>query len=685
MLRNVSSTLRQHPTSLRVVDPSTLVSHVSTSSAPSDRSPKLQDSRFRKYKDKQQENPVTREYQKPFTRSTNRSSYQESKYTDNRSTGNNGGPPWQQKGKATPRFSNPTQQGTRPPLRPFVLLGRLKKLCLLGQYDEAVATLKNSPLDAQNAVVWNGLIMEVMAARKLQLGYLLYTDMKRRGHKPTGYTFSCLMTGYRAIEDWKLFPKQLANVHNVFEAWKEHVSNLRETNPSDPDLATNAPLNMYLTILGKAQLYQKMFDVFNDAHDHGPVYPDTRTYSEIFHRLTERRVIPGVEGPAQVGQKNASDARHLWRQFTKDEEKGLLIADAICLRHLLQLLCYGRALDHLVAFDIIRDYIGLAKPGETPLKPRVMITPPLVSQVLFLPLQSHKPNICIHFADQLMKQQHLILNGLPVLDHHHIRLVVSAYCSLAALGSLGESKQVLDIVEWSLRQGAENPPYERYIRPHISVYRGAFDCSWKSKDWPTAMRLLELMSGYNQNDFLDGNSGPSNPPTLSPGKSLIPDNAICAALARTAYESRNHANMRQCLRIFDHYNIEKLIEEGAAGERTHNAGQDHMSVHNRKNAFYESKLAEATIELVNATLNTTESNTENKQPSFPTEAEKRRWLKLKAKAKVAMKSYQKAPKFHPNYIPPSEVSLIGSEQGLRAMDKAVERTQEDRYMSFKPV
>lgn len=63
-------------------------------------------------------------------------------------------------------------------LEPHVLSARLKKSCEAGHIEEAVSMLKRSPLDAQNPPVWNTLIWECLKAKRFQLAYQLYIDVR---------------------------------------------------------------------------------------------------------------------------------------------------------------------------------------------------------------------------------------------------------------------------------------------------------------------------------------------------------------------------------------------------------------------------------------------------------------------------------------------------------------------------
>jgi len=62
-------------------------------------------------------------------------------------------------------------------LQPHVLSERLKKLCDGGKIADAIAMLKNAPLDAQNTPVWNTLIWECMKAGSFNLSYELFIDV----------------------------------------------------------------------------------------------------------------------------------------------------------------------------------------------------------------------------------------------------------------------------------------------------------------------------------------------------------------------------------------------------------------------------------------------------------------------------------------------------------------------------
>lgn len=60
-----------------------------------------------------------------------------------------------------------------------MLAQRLQILTEQGKLEEAADMLQNTPLDAQNTVVWNGLLKDFLRAEKYQRAFELYVDVSR--------------------------------------------------------------------------------------------------------------------------------------------------------------------------------------------------------------------------------------------------------------------------------------------------------------------------------------------------------------------------------------------------------------------------------------------------------------------------------------------------------------------------
>jgi pentatricopeptide repeat protein len=474
-----------------------------------------------------------------------------------------------------------------------------------------------------------------------------------------------MMKGYRSVENWEPLSKILENVHTVYEEYLEHANGLKKIDTPD-----SSAFNMYLRVLGKAGLFQKMFDVFNQMHDEGPFIPQGRTYVEMLVELSDRRTIPGL-GPLQVVQKNASDARYLWKIYSKDVEEGRVTPDVQAINIFLRALVYGTPSDNLVAFDIIREYIGLSKPGEEPLKPRVLVNGPLLSTVFDVALAARRPKAAIHFLQQVIDQPVPEGTTRPITSGH-IGQVLYAYTELASRGSFGESQHALNIIEWTLRASIEDPSYVD-IAPDIRVYRNAFCCFWRSSDWPSAIRAFELMTGYSISAFQDGASSPPRN-ARSRQKIITPDRVILSWLARIALATQDPANMRVCLRILDHYSVSDTFRRDE--KRLPMALTDNMEILTKKMAFWDLKLAEVCVNLVDHTL-LHEARADSK--ARYTSEELDRWRALQSIAAATVKWYRTHPKFPASYVPHEEMEVLGSARGLSAMEKVIERSIDHRY------
>jgi hypothetical protein len=66
----------------------------------------------------------------------------------------------------------------RPLLQPYELSRRLIGLCQQGDVDLAVTALQQAPRNAQNIKVWNTIIQQCMDAKKYNLAYSVFTDVR---------------------------------------------------------------------------------------------------------------------------------------------------------------------------------------------------------------------------------------------------------------------------------------------------------------------------------------------------------------------------------------------------------------------------------------------------------------------------------------------------------------------------
>ncbi|GBE79525.1 hypothetical protein SCP_0207250 [Sparassis crispa] len=515
------------------------------------------------------------------------------------------------------------------------------------------------PLDALNPIVWNSLIQEAMRANRWKLAYQLYVDMKRRGFIPSLRTYTTMFAGYSSIEDWSEKTKQLENVHTLFENYLQRVHTLRDHDPDDPELSV-APLAAYMRILGEAGEIQKMFDVYYAMDDQGPLAPNQFVFTAMFKGLLRRKAITS---PAEHGldarAQNAADAKLIWRRMLRVAGKnpGFKI-DSPLINSALTILGLGRASDQLFAFDIVRDHMGLTKPGEE--APQRPLTPQMFMKALWLCHQSQKYRLCIHFFTQLVDR---IAAGkeAPILDRRHMEGVLKAYASLAAMGSMTESDQALSTLQWMLREDATRN--DAMLKPTLSTFTLVLIACWRGGDWSGAVRTFELMSGYNAEDFRHDITTGSKPRSekRSKGRNIMPDTVAMSYIARTALATEDVENAQQCLRIIDHIGMDHLLSKTVESE----SFTDPAVV-----AFYAAKMAYVVMDLVNATVTAPKS-----EMSSSPSPEEQRWYDMKTEAKKAVKQntgLRRAPNL--------EEDPLGSSRGLAATDSAVEQAFASRGM-----
>ena len=527
------------------------------------------------------------------------------------------------------------------------------------------------PLDAQNVAVWSTLVSHAGRAGRYQLAYQLHTEvrnppllchvhfstrrgqMKRRGFKCDMWAYSTILAAFSKISDWSNRTKLLQNAHKTYESYISYLHTVKFHNPTSTELSV-IPINAYLTILTKAHQWQKMFDVYNSLVDDGLVQPNSVTYTVMISGLASRSMLENSDdaGGNSIRERNASDARLLWRQMLKRIENGAdFQVDAHLVVAIVRALSLGRPADQIAAFDILRDYAGLAKPGESAPPAQVQPSPMLLSDALWLCNVAQKYRLCIHWV------QHFMESDPQLLDRGHMDHALNAFGSLAAMGSLTEASRALQMLEWMLEQEATTSRGHR-IRPGLSTYTLVLVACWRAKDWDSALRTFELMSGYRGEDFADGATGSPQMTERSQGRNVLPDAAAMSCLVRAATASGDPANQRQCLRIVCHLGVRRYLSAVDEAEEAQRA-----ATRFKKDAYYYAhKTASALVELVDA-LGT------KKTDSSQRTTEEREWLAVRSEAKgfLVAQRHQR-----PQGTPQLEEQPLGSAAGLAATDEAVQ-------------
>jgi hypothetical protein len=451
-----------------------------------------------------------------------------------------------------------------------------------------------------------------------------------------------MFNGLSKIEHWATHPKQLVNARSLYDGFQRHIATVKKHDPTSSEISSN-PLASYLKILGAAGQYQEVFDVYYALDAEGPFAANEYIFTAMFQALSTSAFASTDQG----GAKTAGDARLLWMQMLKASNKtpGFSI-DSYSVVAAITALSSGSKTDQDLAFQIVKEYFGLATGEDNPSAGRLPLGAESLAAVLRLCNRTQRYSACLDVFKQV-KRRPEDTGGVSVLDRAHIEEVLRA---LSHSEEPGLAYRSLDTLEWMLRQeitGHNGPK----IRPAISTYNLVLAACWRGVDWNSATRTFELMTGYHCHDFMDGSL--ADPPRLdkrAPGRNLASTAESLSSMVRTAFASKNRANMRQCLRIVDFLGLRDLLHLG--GLESKKSLKHHT--------FYLTKLATALVEMVDYVL-----KGNHKQAS--SEKEFIKWSALAEEAR------RLADKNHTPLIPTREVGTVPVRErtGRKALGRSV--------------
>lgn len=523
-------------------------------------------------------------------------------------------------------------------LKPYDLSIQLKRLCSEGDLDGAIERLKSTPRDAQSTAVWNTMMSECLSAGRYQLSYDLFIDMKRRGFSPNNITFATMLNGISLIKDWPKYRKQLQNAHSLYESYLKHLESVKFHEADNSKELSLHPLAAYIQILGDAGDYNKIFDVYFAMDQEGPLAPNRFIFTAMFKAISTRHKRSVTGGEISTRSDAASDAKHVWMQMEKVMQKNPdFFLDPGLIATAIRAFTRGSPNDQTFAFTIIHDQLGLSKPGEDmPKRLSNNLNAWTLDATLQLCNSMQKHRLAVHFMRQVMDKINWDKVWMRYLiDAHHIHKLLRAYAGLASLGSLNESNEALEALEWSV----QNDVIYRLpkLTPTAQSYHLALMTCCRSADWPTAVRVYELMTGVEASQFEPGGNRSPTVRKRSEGKNLPTDVETMSFLLRTALAANNVTHIQHAMWLADFACVDALLSD------THTA------------AFYRSKLASSVME---ATKRLQEAG------AFTQEQEKT-WSSHRSLARQVLKSTKGGP------TPGVEEEMLGNNQRLVEMDNYV--------------
>jgi hypothetical protein len=510
-------------------------------------------------------------------------------------------------------------------LEPHVLSTRISRLSDRGLLDEAIALVKNAPLDAQNTPVWNTLIWECLKARRYQLGFKLYAEvgfaalpdylafssfvqMRRRGFLTTTRTYQTMLNGLNRIEHWGPHTKQLVNAHSLFKSYRDHIAYLKQHKPDSPELVTT-PTAAYFSILGENHMQQRMFDIYYTLEQDGPLAPNAFLYAVMFKALTARK---GTS--TEAAEKNASNAKLLWSLMLKAKQP--IVLDTTLVTSAIGALTHGRASEHRLAFSLVAQHFGLTEEDAMPPEGESLpLSKQALSSILTLCNATKNYPLTFHFFEEVKKRPQKLGNHL-IIDRHHCEQVLDAYRKQATTGYANHSVQLL---EWMIRQDVPGWDGKR-VQPTRSTYISVFHSCWGESDWQSAVQTFELMTGYHMHDFMDGSVRRPRISKRLEGQNMELDPEALSMMLRIALATQNHAHMRQCLRLVDFVLLKSELPKLGVKTGGHKLAKSRQ--------FFSLKLGSAIQGVVEEVL--------SKTSKYDSEKERQAWRVLSDQARASV-------------------------------------------------
>lgn len=445
--------------------------------------------------------------------------------------------------------------------------------------------------------------------------------MKRRGFVPSFATYLTMLGRYAEIEDLSQRTKQLVQIQSLYEAFEALVEHAQSSDPDALKDMHNGPFNAYLRCLANAYLYDKMFEVFHSSPSNGPLAANAHTYTTLFQALGER---PPREGTSfkESRKQNAADARFLWQNMIRASNDDQVAVDEYLIRTIIRVLSLGSSPDHKLAFSIIHEYLGLAEPtDDLPPKedapsPRqqVQISPQILQSILELCNRTNHFDLCVRYLESVLRRR-VDVRQRP--DRSHIMQVLLAHAALAAESrirrqpDIAQSKAALKLLEWLIQEHILRPNQRSLMTPTLSLYEIVMATCMLVGDWPTAVRVFFLMTGYELESAKDTTSD-SEPRMRS--KKLEPNFVVMGYLARIASQLDDREVKKQC--------VLALVECG--GRQFLLEDQPLRGEIKAYTPYYQLKLAEAVMQL----------HAQLAREAVSSEAMKVLWKEMVAEAKV---------------------------------------------------
>lgn len=427
------------------------------------------------------------------------------------------------------------------------------------------------------------------------------------------------------IDDWKWHKhtKQLDRMHTLYAAYCDYAGKIMKENPKSPEL-TPVPAAQYISILGKASLFDKALETFHLMDSDGPLSADHRVYTSLFQTIG-RRQTRTQSSSISPQEQNARDVTFFWKEMEQKAMEGRFEVDSHTLFAALNVLRKGREEDLQFAMNLAEEYLGFVPPGvPEPTEPKTAkfgLSPANMQAILLLCNSLRRYELCEYYVNKV-KSSH---DG-EFLDKRNIETLFYAYSRMPVSISDPSSKKVVKWLEWMFEKDVLG---KSMLRPTRSTFRAALMVCWNDRDWESALRVYELMTGVHISSFLESNPPSSSKTEGAALNKLLADPITFSYLTRIARASEDPVKIMHCIRLFYRFGGVPYMLVATHAKEKLDEWEDRGSLRFQIKYIsqYQKIIAEDIIEMSNSTL--------SNRPPIPG-SERVVWQKQLQFAKIAL-------------------------------------------------
>ncbi|KAJ1934799.1 hypothetical protein EC988_008689, partial [Linderina pennispora] len=196
------------------------------------------------------------------------------------------------------------------PQDPFLLASKFRDVARNGKLDDAVAIVMQTKTRDQSVVVWNLVINEYAKIGRLGRALRAFTEMRKRGFKPTPTTFTALLKAC-SLSDSANRAQIAGELFDMMDRYKV-----------EPTLIN---VNSLLMVYQRNESVEPLLACFNNLPTEGPLAPSLETYTTVISTLRREfmKLLDGKQ-PARSAKdassfvearRHALNRQNLYRSF----------------------------------------------------------------------------------------------------------------------------------------------------------------------------------------------------------------------------------------------------------------------------------------------------------------------------------------------------------------------------------